>query len=140
MRAVTVVFAGGVALAAMSAQAAPLAPRLPGPAIYLANEEWAPLPSDPRDPGPRGAALAVELVAESNGSRTKIETPQSIALDCFIAAEGSAKLHNTRCAGRQKMSEAEATLRYLELSPADQVAADVAAETAGLGMSASVRQ
>src|SRR5215467_10634270 len=47
MRAVIMLFIGGVALAALSAQAAPLAPRPLGPAIYLANQEWAPLPNGP---------------------------------------------------------------------------------------------
>jgi hypothetical protein len=47
MRAMAAVFVSGVALAAMSAQAAPLVPRPLGPAIYLANEEWVPLPNEP---------------------------------------------------------------------------------------------
>ena len=45
MRAVTIAFMSGVAFAAMSALAAPLAPRSLDQAIYLANEEWAPLPT-----------------------------------------------------------------------------------------------
>jgi hypothetical protein len=70
----------------------------------------------------------------------KTESPQIIALDCFIAVGGSAKLYNICRTGHHKMSEAEAALRYLELSPVDQVAADVAAEVAALGMSASVKR
>jgi hypothetical protein len=47
MRAVIVAFLAGVALVPMAVQAAPLAPRPPGPAIYAANQEWAPLPNGP---------------------------------------------------------------------------------------------
>jgi hypothetical protein len=67
MRALTAVFASGVALAAISAQAAPLAPRAPGPVIYVANQDWAPLPNGPGSNGSVEAALPIELVAEGCG-------------------------------------------------------------------------
>jgi hypothetical protein len=52
---------------AMSAQAAPLAPRLPYRAIYLANQEWAPLPNDPASQPSVDTAPPIELVAEGCG-------------------------------------------------------------------------
>lgn len=67
MRVLTAVFVGGVALAAMSAQAAPLAPRPLGPVIYLANLEWAPLPDDPVSKPSFDRAPSIELVAEGCG-------------------------------------------------------------------------
>jgi hypothetical protein len=39
-------------LAAMSAQATPLTPKLLGPIIYMPNQEWAPLPNDPASLAP----------------------------------------------------------------------------------------
>jgi hypothetical protein len=67
MRAVTAVFVSGVALAAVSAQAAPLAPRPPAPAIYVANLKWAPLPNDPASQASVDTAPRIELVAEGCG-------------------------------------------------------------------------
>ena len=52
---------------------------------------------------------------------------QPLALDCFIAAGGSAAAYNLRCKGH-KITEAEAAAHYLDLSSAAQVGADVAAE------------
>jgi hypothetical protein len=67
MRAVTIASMSGVALAAVSAQAASLASRSPGPVIYVANQEWAPLPNDPASNAPVDAAPPIELVAEGWG-------------------------------------------------------------------------
>jgi hypothetical protein len=67
MRALIAVFVSGVALAVMSAQAAPLAPRPPGPVIYVANQEWAPLPNDPASHASVEAAPSIKLVAEGCG-------------------------------------------------------------------------
>jgi hypothetical protein len=67
MRGVIPAFVLGLALAA-SAQAAPLAPQPPGgPAIYMPNQEWAPLPNDPPRLSPVGAAPSIELVAQGCG-------------------------------------------------------------------------
>jgi hypothetical protein len=52
--------------------------------------------------------------------------PQSFGLGCFIAAGGTAAGYNLLCNGH--ISEANAAARYLDLEPARQVAADVAAE------------
>ena len=52
-------------------------------------------------------------------------------LDCFIAAGGTAAIYNLRCTGHREIGEAEAAERYLTLSPAREVAADVAAEPVG---------
>jgi len=69
MCAVIVAFVSGAALAAVSAQAAPLAPTpLGGPVIYIPNQEWAPLPNHPSSLAPVGAAQPVELVAQGCGS------------------------------------------------------------------------
>jgi hypothetical protein len=66
MRAVTAVFVSAVALAAMSIQAAPLAPRQPGPVIYLANQVWAPLPG-PQSQASVDTAPPIDLVAQGCG-------------------------------------------------------------------------
>jgi hypothetical protein len=67
MRAVIVAFLAGVALVPMAVQAAPLAPRPPGPVIYAASQEWAPLPNGPESKGSLEAAPPIELVAEGCG-------------------------------------------------------------------------
>jgi hypothetical protein len=67
MRALTAVFVSAVTLAAVSAQAVSLAPRPPGPVIYLANQEWAPLPNGPASNGSVEAAPPIKLVAEGRG-------------------------------------------------------------------------
>ena len=61
-------------------------------------------------------------------------------LGCFIAAGGTAAIYNLRCSGHREIGEAEAAERYLALSPARQVAADVAAEAVGSVPAASVGQ
>jgi len=53
---------------------------------------------------------------------------RGVTLDCFVASGGTAHLHNIRCVGDRKISEAEAAELYLALPPALQVTADVAAE------------
>jgi len=65
---------------------------------------------------------------------------QSIALSCFVNAGGSAASYNIRCVGHRKIGEVEAAMCYLDLPPAPQVAADVAAEEVDLGASASGRR
>jgi hypothetical protein len=68
MRALKVALVSGVALAAVSAHAFPLAPSPPsGPVIYLANQEWAPLPNDPSSQVSVDAAPPIQLVAEGCG-------------------------------------------------------------------------
>jgi len=68
MQAVILAFVGGAALAAVSAQAAPLAPTpLVGPVTYILNQEWAPLPNDAPSLAPVGAAQPVELVSQGCG-------------------------------------------------------------------------
>ena len=67
MRAVIVAFITGVALAPMAVQAAVLPPRPPGPVIYVANQEWAPLLNGPASNGWVHAAPPIELVAEGCG-------------------------------------------------------------------------
>jgi len=65
MQAVILAFVGGAALAAVSAQAAPLAPTpLVGPVTYIPNQEWAPLPDDAPSLAPVGAAQPFELVSQ----------------------------------------------------------------------------
>jgi hypothetical protein len=66
MRAVIAAFASGVAMAGMSAHAAPLAPNPLGPVTYIPNQEWAPLPNDPPSLASVGAP-PVELVAGGCG-------------------------------------------------------------------------
>jgi hypothetical protein len=79
MRAGIVAFVSGVALAAVSAQAAPLAPTPLAPVTYIPIQEWAPLPNDPPsfsgtfDPnsvpipaGPRGYAMRREATNPAN--------------------------------------------------------------------------
>jgi hypothetical protein len=61
MRAVIAAFVSGAALAAVSAQAALLAPNPLVPVTYITNQEWAPLPNDPVL-APVGAVPSVELV------------------------------------------------------------------------------
>jgi hypothetical protein len=70
--------------------------------------------------------------APNNGSASTVITTvaQPFERDCFIAAGGFAAAYNLRCKGH-KISEAEAAARYLDLSSAAQVAADVAAEPYG---------
>src|SRR5436309_3344233 len=70
--------------------------------------------------------------APYNGSDSTVITTvvQPFARDCFIAAGGSAAASNLRCKGH-KITEAEAAARYLDLSPAQQVASDAAAEPYG---------
>jgi hypothetical protein len=85
-------------------------------------------------------AFAGSPATYSGGASTpKIEASADFALGCFVAAGGSAPLYNVRCAGHRKISEAEAAVRYLDLSPAAQVAVDVAAEGMGLSRPAPVR-
>jgi hypothetical protein len=67
MREVILAFACGVALIVTSAQAAPLPPNVSGPAIYISNQEWAPLTNDPHSRAAVGAAPAIELVAQGCG-------------------------------------------------------------------------
>jgi hypothetical protein len=67
MRVIILAFGCGVALAAVSAQATPLAPKPLGPAIYIPNQEWAALPNDPPSLAPAGAMPTVELVAQGCG-------------------------------------------------------------------------
>jgi hypothetical protein len=67
MRAVIVAVLAGVASAPMAVQAAPLAPRPSGLVIYVANQEWAPLPNGPGSKGSVEAAPPIELVAEGCG-------------------------------------------------------------------------
>jgi hypothetical protein len=66
MRALILSLVGALALAG-SAQAFALAPRLPTPAIYLTNQEWAPLPNDPTSQASVGGAPPIELVTEGCG-------------------------------------------------------------------------
>lgn len=67
MRAVTVAFVGGVALAAISAQATPIAPRPPGLVIYVAHQEWTLLPNDSASQASVDTAPPIELVDEGCG-------------------------------------------------------------------------
>ena len=67
MRVVIAVFVGVIALAGMSAQAAPLSPNPLGPVTYIPNQEWAPLPNDPPHLAPVGAVPSVELIAGGCG-------------------------------------------------------------------------
>jgi hypothetical protein len=70
--------------------------------------------------------------APYNGSASTVTKTvfQPFALDCFIAAGGLATTYNLRCKGHQ-ISEKEAAARYLDLTPAEQVVADVIAEPYG---------
>ena len=75
-----------------------------------------------------GEAFAGSPAPYNGRASTAITTGfQPLALDCFIAAGGSAAAYNLRCKG-YKITEAEAAAHYLDLSPRAQVAADVAAE------------
>ena len=66
-----------------------------------------------------GEAFAASPVPDSRSA--------AFALNCFIAAGGTAAAYNLRCKGLP-ISEAEAAMRYLDLPPRAQVAADIAAE------------
>jgi hypothetical protein len=70
MRAVIVAIVSGVAMAGMSAQAAPLVPNPLGSVIYIPNQEWAPLPNDAPSVASVGAPRPVKLVAGGCGVGT----------------------------------------------------------------------
>jgi len=59
MRALTVAVVSGVALAAVSAHAAPLVPKPDSFAIYMPDEEWAPLAN--------GSAVFAPVVSHASG-------------------------------------------------------------------------
>jgi hypothetical protein len=76
-----------------------------------------------------GAYFALALIAAtceaSAGSRQS--SAPFFSVDCFIAAGGTAAAYNLRCKGHP-ITAAEGGERYSNLSPRQQVAADVAAE------------
>jgi hypothetical protein len=72
-----------------------------------------------------GPYFALALIAATGEAFAG--SPLPMAQDCCSAAGGTAAAYNFRCKGLP-ISEAEGAERYLNLSPRQQVAADVAAE------------
>lgn len=72
-------------------------------------------------------ALIVATCEAFAGSAAPHSSAPVFSVDCFIAAGGTAAAYNLRCKGHP-ITAAEAGERYSDLSPRQQVVADVAAE------------